>query len=125
MPLAAFNSDPVEAAYSSAALRAERARQRRELRSLPPREALARIVDPPYELGTLPLEKLFVPIRQSRRPIPAFGFAKFAATIRLLQSSGHSWAQPRVRLGDLSRTQRELLASAILVRGPRKWRAAA
>lgn len=118
----AFNSDPVEAAYSSAALRTERARQRRELRNLSPRQALARIIHPTFELGTFTLEGLFIPTRKERRPIPAFGVAKFAATMRMLHAAGHGWAQPRVRLSDLSQHQRELLAAAILAKGPRKWR---
>ena len=117
---------PVKAAEVSATLRVERRRQRQELRTLTCREVVEHLIHPTPELASYRLQHLLAPNTPGfDRPIPRFATSRFDQMIALLRRRGCSWADPKIRLRQLSEYQRRQLVRALMQVAPRAWREAA
>lgn len=113
------------ATAASSVLRSERRRQRLALREAPPSEVVRAIVDPPPELASYRLIHLFG--NTYGGAIPGFSTGRLRAALRRLNREnpyGRRWSE-QIRLGGLSRGDRQLLVAAITRHSPPTWSEAA
>lgn len=104
---------------------ATRKLQRESLRSARPRDFVRTLIDPPSELASYRLIRLFGGSSSNgapHRPIPGFGPKRLEEALESLRDRGHRWAVSDARLRDLAPNQRRLIARTVLEFAPAAWR---
>lgn len=104
----------------SARTRGRRRAVRDSLIGLGPQELVQTIVNPSPEVATFRIHMLLV-ARKAAGPVPRFGEATLNRMLYRLRLEGCLWADSRVRLNQLTITQRRQLARALLSVAPQTW----